>query len=149
MRSEFRSCMHISVLLHLCNINLAASGTGIVCEELPEDLCAFSISSSGRRCVLESSTNGGASRYQCRTSEVVVTNYMSDWIETDECISACGLDRNTVGISSDALLERNFREKLCSTACNQGCPNISELYSNLASGEGEKSLLQLMSKAGI
>lgn len=88
----------------------------------------------------------GSIRYQCSTSGVVVTNYMADWIETDECVSACGLDRNTVGISSDSLLERNFREKLCSTACYQGCPNIVDLYSNLSSGEGENFVLHLISK---
>lgn len=133
------------ITLSTKNTLSTASETGIICEELPRDLCAFSISSSGRRCVLESSINGEATRYLCHTSEVVVTNYMADWIETDECVSACDLDRNTVGISSDALLERNFRKKLCSTACYANCPNIVDLYTNLASGEGENFMLNFMS----
>ncbi|KAJ4795819.1 PAR1 protein [Rhynchospora pubera] len=134
------SCLIVSlsllVSLPLLLPSIHANETGVICEELPPDLCAFSISSTGRRCVLESSIDGEVTRYQCRTSEVVVANYMSDWIETDECVSSCGLDRNTVGISSDALLEKNFREHLCSISCYQGCPNIIDLYSNLASGEG-------------
>ncbi|KAL3536468.1 hypothetical protein ACH5RR_004929 [Cinchona calisaya] len=47
--------------------------------------------------------------YQCRTSEVVVG--MAENIETDECLSACGVDRNAVGISSDAFFESLFAAK--------------------------------------
>lgn len=77
----------------------------------------------------------GAVEYQCRTSEVVVEK-MADYIETDACVKACGVDRNSVGISSDALLEPQFTGKLCSPACYQNCPNIVDLYFNLAAGEG-------------
>ena len=61
---------------------------------------------------------------------------MADYIETDACVKACGVDRNSVGISSDALLEPQFTGKLCSPACYQNCPNIVDLYFNLAAGEG-------------
>ncbi|KAG6479664.1 uncharacterized protein LOC122020138 [Zingiber officinale] len=110
---------------------------GVVCENLPQDLCAFAVSSESKRCVLESSQRGdGLTEYQCRTSEVEVEREMKDWIETDECVGACGVSRGVVGISSDALLEPDFAGKLCSAACYQNCPNIVDLYFNLAAGEG-------------
>ncbi|XP_074561433.1 uncharacterized protein LOC141817695 [Curcuma longa] len=110
---------------------------GVVCENLPQDLCAFAVSSESKRCVLESSQRGdGRTEYQCRTSEVEVERWMKDWIETDECVRACGVSRGAVGISSDALLEPDFAGKLCSAACYQNCPNIVDLYFNLAAGEG-------------
>nr|CAD1818289.1 unnamed protein product [Ananas comosus var. bracteatus] len=104
------------------------------------DLCAFAISSASQRCVLESTprTDGGPTEYECYTSGMVVT-HMSDWIETEHCVRVCGLDRNTVGISSDALLDRHFIRKLCSGACHHNCPNVVDLHSNLAAGEGEST----------
>ncbi|CAN1846539.1 hypothetical protein LINPERHAP1_LOCUS38247, partial [Linum perenne] len=113
----------------------------LVCEELPVDKCAYSISESGKRCVLENYiSRNGMVNYQCKTSEVVVDN-MKDMIESEECIKACGVDRNTVGISSDYLLTRKFVSQLCSRPCFQSCPNIVDLYSNLALAEG-RSLFQ-------
>ncbi|KAL8102271.1 hypothetical protein AgCh_026956 [Apium graveolens] len=73
--------------------------------------------------------------YECRTSEVVVER-MAEYIETDSCVNACGVDRSSVGISSDSLLEPQLTAKLCSAACNQNCPNIVDLYFNLATREG-------------
>ncbi|KAH7575558.1 hypothetical protein JRO89_XS02G0146000 [Xanthoceras sorbifolium] len=109
---------------------------GIICEQLPTELCSFSVSSSGKRCLLENfAASDGTTAYQCKTSEVAV-NIMQDWIETDECISACGVDRKSVGISSDSLLQPQLAAKLCSNACYQSCPNIVDLYFNLALGEG-------------
>ncbi|XP_043693037.1 uncharacterized protein LOC122643480 [Telopea speciosissima] len=108
----------------------------IVCEHLPNNLCAFSIASSGKRCVLENyKTNEGKIEFQCRTSDVVVER-MNDLIETDECVRDCGVDRNSVGFSSDALLEPHFASKLCSPSCFNRCPNIVDLHFNLAQGEG-------------
>ncbi|KAJ8570871.1 hypothetical protein K7X08_037843 [Anisodus acutangulus] len=107
-----------------------------VCEELPTNVCAFAIATSGKRCLLENSAaNNGKVEYQCKTSEVVVEK-MKDHIETDECVEACGVDRNSVGISSDSLLESQFTAKLCSPACYKQCANIVDLYFNLAAGEG-------------
>lgn len=110
---------------------------GVICEELPQDLCAYAVSSSSKRCVLESTYQGSGkpAEYQCRTSEVVVER-IKDHVETDRCVKACGVDRNSVGISSDALLEPQFAGKLCSPECHQNCPNIIDLYFNLAAGEG-------------
>ncbi|XP_059304807.1 uncharacterized protein LOC132056561 [Lycium ferocissimum] len=108
----------------------------IACENLNEDSCAFAISSTGKRCVLEKHLRrSGEEVYMCGTSEIEADK-LKDWIETDECIQACGVDRNALGISSDALLESRFTNKLCSSACYKHCPNIIDLYFNLAAGEG-------------
>ncbi|XP_019160109.1 PREDICTED: uncharacterized protein LOC109156729 [Ipomoea nil] len=112
----------------------------LVCEQLPVGICSFSIASSGKRCLLETYASGdGAMELQCKTSEIVVvgTNmHMREHIETDECISACGVDRKSVGISSDSLLDHRFTAKLCLPQCYHNCPNIVDLYYNLASEEG-------------
>ncbi|CAA2966744.1 Hypothetical predicted protein [Olea europaea subsp. europaea] len=73
--------------------------------------------------------------FQCKTSEVVAIN-LHEYIEADECVSSCGVDRKSVGISSDALLDSQFTAKLCSPQCDQNYPNIVDLYYNLALGEG-------------
>ncbi|KAF5480414.1 hypothetical protein F2P56_001167 [Juglans regia] len=109
---------------------------GIICEHLDQDTCAFAVSSSGKRCVLEKHVKrSGEEAYTCRTSEIEVDK-LKEWIETDQCIKACGLDRKTLGISSDSLLESRFTEKLCSPQCYESCPNVADLYFNLAAGEG-------------
>ncbi|KAK3031353.1 hypothetical protein RJ639_036061 [Escallonia herrerae] len=124
------------VLFFACSLFLQVTLGEVVCEDLPTDVCAFSIASSGKRCLLENfSDRDGKVEYQCRTSEVVVER-MAEYIETDGCISACGVDRNSVGISSDALLEPQSTAKICSPACYENCPNIVDLYFNLAAGEG-------------
>ncbi|XWS55586.1 hypothetical protein CRYUN_Cryun09bG0013400 [Craigia yunnanensis] len=124
------------LFLFLSSLFLHASLAEIVCEDLPNDVCAFSIASSGKRCLLETAVEKDANvEYQCRTSEVVVER-MAEYIETDECVRACGVDRNSIGISSDSLLEPQFTAKLCAPACYQKCPNIVDLYFNLAAGEG-------------
>ncbi|CAA7389824.1 unnamed protein product [Spirodela intermedia] len=111
-------------------------GSPVECEELPQDLCAFSVSTQSKRCVLESAPRAdGTTEYQCRTSEVRVEK-LADWIETDECVRTCGVERESVGISSDSLLDQEFTAKLCSPACYQNCPNIVDLYFNLAAAEG-------------
>ncbi|GMP85654.1 hypothetical protein CsSME_00038725 [Camellia sinensis var. sinensis] len=110
----------------------------VICEDLPTNVCSFSIASSGKRCLLENyATKDGKVEYQCRTSEVVVER-MAEYIETDQCVSACGVDRSSVGISSDSLLEPQFTAKLCCPNCYQNCPNIVDLYFNLAAGEGKQ-----------
>lgn len=120
------------------NINSSLVDTGeLICEELPTDLCSFSIASSGKRCLLENcASTDGTTELQCKTSEVVVDG-MSAWIETEQCIHACGVDRNSIGISSDSLLDPQFTAQLCSLACYQNCPNIIDLYFNLVSAEGK------------
>ncbi|KAI3806446.1 hypothetical protein L1987_22351 [Smallanthus sonchifolius] len=108
----------------------------IICEELPTSLCTFSIASSGQRCLLENNVkDNGEMEYQCNTSDIIVKD-MKEWIESDECMNACGVHRKTVGISSDSLLEPRFIARICSGSCYNNCPNIVDLYHNLAIGEG-------------
>ena len=78
----------------------------------------------------------GEEAYVCRTSEIEADK-VTDWVESDHCIEACGLDRKSLGISSDSLLDSGFTRKLCSTQCYNGCLNIIDLYFNLAAGEGK------------
>ncbi|KAM7465143.1 hypothetical protein LguiB_012705 [Lonicera macranthoides] len=108
----------------------------IECENLNKDSCAFAVSSNGKRCVLEKHLRrSGVEVYDCHTSEIEADK-LKDWIETDECLKACSLDRNVLGISSDSLLESHFTQSLCSPQCFNSCPNIVDLYFNLAAGEG-------------
>ncbi|KAG0467624.1 hypothetical protein HPP92_019204 [Vanilla planifolia] len=126
----------IALILSLALTLPFAHGREVVCEELPAELCAFAVSSAGKRCVVESyRPAGGETAYQCRVSDVSVER-MVDLVETDECVAACGADRGSVGISSDALLDPHFTEKLCSPQCYENCPNLIDLYYNLAAGEG-------------
>ncbi|KAA8518978.1 hypothetical protein F0562_016248 [Nyssa sinensis] len=131
------SSTKLSFILFLsCSLFLQATLGEIICEDLPKDVCAFSIASSGKRCLLENyATKEEKVEYQCRTSEVIVER-MVEYMETDECVSACGVDRTSVGISSDSLLEPQLTYKLCSPNCYENCPNIVDLYYNLASRRG-------------
>ena len=109
---------------------------GITCENLNKETCAFAVASSGKRCVLEKHVKRSEEEaYVCWTSEIKA-HMVNDWVESDQCIEACGLDRKSLGISSDTLLEPGFTQKLCSAQCYNGCPNIVDLYFNLAAGEG-------------
>ncbi|XP_060219271.1 uncharacterized protein LOC132645988 isoform X3 [Lycium barbarum] len=126
----------------------------LICEELPVEMCTLSIDSSGKRCVLESTTSGEEGKFemQCQTSEVFASNKrLQEYIETDECVGACGVDRQSLGLSSDSLLDSKFISKLCSHQCYNNCPNIVDLYSNLASAEGGVSLPEMCSsqKTGL
>jgi len=125
----------LPLVLLISSLFVHAALAEIVCENLPKGVCSFSIASSGKRCLLETAVSNGIVEYQCRTSEVMVVR-MAEYIETDQCVKACGVDRNSVGISSDALLESHFTTKLCSSSCYLKCPNIVDLYFNLAAGEG-------------
>ncbi|XP_004506651.1 uncharacterized protein [Cicer arietinum] len=126
----------LSMVLLLSSLFIHASLAEMVCEDLPKDVCAFSVASSGKRCLLETEKGmNGEIEYECRTSEVIVER-MAEYIETDQCVEKCGVDRNSVGISSDAFFEPQFTAKLCSPICYQKCPNIVDLFFNLAAGEG-------------
>ncbi|KAL4384574.1 hypothetical protein GQ457_15G002200 [Hibiscus cannabinus] len=120
----------------LVAFNLKATLGEITCEHLDQDTCAYAVASTGKRCVLEKHVKrSGEEEYTCRTSEIEADK-IRNWIETDRCVKACGIDRNSFGISSDSLLESRFTEMLCSPQCYNGCPNIVDLYFNLAAGEG-------------
>ncbi|KAL3653527.1 hypothetical protein CASFOL_003208 [Castilleja foliolosa] len=107
------------------------------CKDLNVDSCAYAVDTSGKRCVLEKPLFSlmNSDEYTCTTSEIEADK-LNEWIETEECINACGVDRKPLGISSDSLLDREFIPKLCSNACYTNCPNIVDLYFNLAAGEG-------------
>ncbi|KAL3518117.1 hypothetical protein ACH5RR_020706 [Cinchona calisaya] len=108
----------------------------LVCEELPIKMCTFAVASSGKRCSSETyALKDGKIGLQCKTSEIIASN-IREHIEKDECISACGVDRKTVGISSDYLFEPRYTEKICSPKCQLNCLNIVDLYNNLALAEG-------------
>ncbi|KAL3640699.1 hypothetical protein CASFOL_015667 [Castilleja foliolosa] len=126
------------ILFFACSFFFHGTLAEVICESLPTNLCSFSIASSGKRCVLENYVNeqSGGLDYTCKTSEVMVER-LSGYIESDQCVSSCGVDRQFVGISSDAFLSADFSRRLCSPACYQNCPNIVDLYFNLAAGEGK------------
>ncbi|PQM38276.1 uncharacterized protein Pyn_04939 [Prunus yedoensis var. nudiflora] len=115
----------------------ATLGLAITCEDLDQDTCAFAVSSSSKRCVLEKHVRrSGEEAYTCRTSEIEADK-LKDWVESEQCIKSCGLDRKSYGICSDSLLESRFTQKLCSPQCYDTCPNIVDLYFNLAAGEAQ------------
>ncbi|XP_057801298.1 uncharacterized protein LOC131016609 [Salvia miltiorrhiza] len=136
MASSMKSCL---ILFLACSffIQAAIAAAEVICENLPENLCAFAVATSGKRCALENYKDEGGSgvEYTCTASEEVVER-LSGHIESDECVAACGLDRRSVGISSDAFMTPEFISSLCSPPCFQNCPNIVDLYFNLAAGEG-------------
>ncbi|KAI0498826.1 hypothetical protein KFK09_019721 [Dendrobium nobile] len=110
----------------------------MTCEQLDRSTCAFAVSSNGLRCLLEKHVRGaelGEEVYTCRTSGLKAT-VVAGWVETDACIAACSLERETVGISSDSLLNWQFMGRLCSPECFLNCPNIVDLYFSIAAGEG-------------
>ncbi|KAK4404465.1 hypothetical protein Sango_0815100 [Sesamum angolense] len=55
---------------------------------------------------------------------------------SDQCVKACGVCRESVGVSSDIFLSSKFTCHLCSSACYHNCPNIVNLFFNLAASEG-------------
>lgn len=131
---------HRDMRLHVIFCKYVYAGE-LICEELPIGECSFSVASSGYRCLLETFESAdGAVAYQCKTSQVK-SNRMDAYMESNECVSACGVDKSSVGISSDALLETRFITQLCSPQCYQNCPNVVDLYYNLALAEGESYFL--------
>ncbi|KAH7438390.1 hypothetical protein KP509_04G013000 [Ceratopteris richardii] len=96
-----------------------ASAELIYCEDLPVEKCAFAVSSHGLRC----------------TSSIIAEK-PKGLLESDQCIKTCGLQRLSVGFSTDALMEDETVQKLCLSDCRKKCPNINDLFTKLAEGEG-------------
>ncbi|CAI8604474.1 unnamed protein product [Vicia faba] len=135
MASNFiiRCLVTVSIVMSL---GLTGTLGGIECENLSKETCSFAVSSSSKRCVLEKHVKRtGEEAYTCKTSNIEADK-LKDHIESDQCIKACNLDRLSLGISSDALLESHFLEKLCSPQCYKNCPNVVDLYFNLAASVG-------------
>ncbi|KAJ3685619.1 hypothetical protein LUZ61_014783 [Rhynchospora tenuis] len=131
MASSYKTLV-LALVLSLSLAFTSAHPDQVTCENLKENECAFAVSSESKRCVLEKTEEGG---YKCETSDVSVEK-ISNHIETYACLGACGLERKTVGISSDVFMESSSVAKICSPGCSNNCPNIVDLYTNLASGEG-------------
>lgn len=129
-----RLLLTIAALLSLTTLQVVYGG--IVCEKLPAEICAFSVSPSGARCVLQKSIlKDGNAKYECQTSEVMA-EALNELIETEECMKACGVERMTVGMSAEPLAEGVFTEKLCCPNCYNNCPNIVDFYFNAAAAIG-------------
>ncbi|KAL2250450.1 UNVERIFIED_CONTAM: hypothetical protein Sindi_2167300 [Sesamum indicum] len=124
------------VLFFACSLFVQGTLAEVICENLPKNLCSFAVASSGKRCVLDHHKNAQEKTdCTCKTSEVVVER-LSGYIESDQCVNACGVHRESAEISSDVFLSSEFTARLCSPTCYQNCPNIVELFVNLAAGEG-------------
>ncbi|KAL2920679.1 Polypeptide N-acetylgalactosaminyltransferase 3 [Bienertia sinuspersici] len=136
MASLFNFSVFVNLALLSTILVQGTLGGGLTCEQLNKEDCAFAVSNTGKRCVLEKYVRrSGKEAYKCTTSAIEAYK-LKDLVETNHCIEACGLDRDTIGISSDSLLESRFTQKLCSPQCYRRCPNIVDLYFNLAAGEG-------------
>ena len=72
-----------------------------------------------------------------QTSIVSTEDEFKEWVETDDCVNLCGLERMSVGLSSDVVVEEATMASLCSASCQDNCPNVIDLYSKLAAGEGD------------
>ncbi|KAK4777291.1 hypothetical protein SAY87_017478 [Trapa incisa] len=140
MPSSFTSSTLFLTVLTLAFAALYIQGTlgEMECGNLEHNKCAFAVSAAGKRCVLEKQVRrSGQEAYICRVSEIEADpSVLRGYVETDHCITACGLDRESFGISSDSLIEVPFTQKLCSSPCYDYCPNIVDLYFSLAAGEG-------------
>ncbi|KAK4396169.1 hypothetical protein Sango_1453500 [Sesamum angolense] len=127
--------MKIIMFSLTCSLFVQGTLAEVLCEKLPSNLCAFAIASSGKRCILETYRNElGDVDFICKTTEVVVER-MAGHIESDQCINACGVEREFIGISTDSFLSSEFTAHLCSSACYHNCPNVVDLFFNLAAGE--------------
>jgi hypothetical protein len=73
-------------------------------------------------------------------SSTILAANLDEWIESDECVRSCGLERLSFGLSTDLLLDSRSTAMLCSPECLNNCPNIIDLYINLAAGEGMHAL---------
>ncbi|KAI5070975.1 hypothetical protein GOP47_0013226 [Adiantum capillus-veneris] len=137
MASRMRVGMIINLLLLVYHLTLKVEGN-MECEELSTQDCAFAVASSGARCVLEKHyvKDSKNINYNCQTSIIMAERGVIQWIETDACMKACGVTRLWVGLSTDALLERSFIQRLCLPSCKDHCPNIMDLFTKLAVEEG-------------
>jgi hypothetical protein len=125
----------VALLVALVIVPLAQADFQLECQMLPIEECAFSVSYDGHRCVLEKSL--GSDVHVCETSNVKAGEESPvEYIESNECVEACGVERMTVGFSTDELSSHAFITKMCSRACRNNCVNLVDLYSNIIAGEG-------------
>ncbi|PQM40866.1 uncharacterized protein Pyn_02382 [Prunus yedoensis var. nudiflora] len=104
----------LAVLALALAVCVQATLGAITCEDLDQDTCAFAVSSSSKRCVLEKHVRrSGEEAYTCRTSEIEADK-LKDW----------------------TLFWSLASPKALLPQCYDTCPNIVDLYFNLAAGEG-------------
>ncbi|KAJ7527145.1 hypothetical protein O6H91_16G039200 [Diphasiastrum complanatum] len=133
---QWRTALHFCLIGSILVMRLEVTHGHMECKDLQVKECAFAVSSNGERCVLEKyKTRHGTPLYKCQTSIMMAENHM-EWIETDECIQSCGVQRMSVGMSTDNLVDYDFADMLCSKSCQTNCLNIVDLYTKLAAGEG-------------
>jgi hypothetical protein len=124
-----------ALLVALVIVPLAQADFQLECPMLPVEECAYSVSYDGHRCVLEKALHSDV--HMCETSNVKAgEDSPVEYIESDECVEACGVERMTVGFSTDELTSHAFISKMCSKACRNNCVNLVDLYSNIIAGEG-------------
>ncbi|KAF8769466.1 hypothetical protein HU200_006498 [Digitaria exilis] len=133
MASSLTAALAILVALALSLAAQSARGGHLACEELAPEVCAFAVSSGGMRCVLERTPEGAP---KCQTSPVVAGGAAAGWVESDACVRACGVDRAALGLPFVASADRRSLRALCSSACQDGCPNVVDLHATLAAAEG-------------
>ncbi|KAF3328287.1 PAR1 protein [Carex littledalei] len=114
----------------------ALDAAEVICENLPINQCAFAVSSTSKRCVLESMRQSGGTTYQCKTTDLEVEKVpkqfgapmekISNHIETEACVRTCGLEDSTVGILSyhSLMMDSKIKTKLCSPSCQENCENL-------------------------
>jgi hypothetical protein len=125
----------LALFVALVVVPLAQADFQLECKMLPVEECAFAVSYSGHRCVLEKTL--GSDQHVCEISNVKAGDEAPvEYIESNECVEACGVDRMTIGFSTDELTSNSFIRKLCSRACRNTCVNLIDIYSNIIAGEG-------------
>jgi hypothetical protein len=115
------------------------AGAKVVCEQLAAEQCAFAVSSTSRRCVLENTHCAGRpTAYQCRTSEVVVEDgRLAGMVETDRATVA---RRHLLRLPPRSARRRRSLLAGLPPGVPQA-PNIVNFYANLVAGEGKHSTL--------
>lgn len=131
-------CCSSIVLLLLVSLRQVTLGQGasvLRCHMLPAEECAFAVDSSGKRCVLTENSDDAVSIVRsCETSEISVGDDSPiEYIETEQCVRACGVHKMTIGFARSTNLPTDqFMSKLCSWECKHNCPNLVDLYNNVS-----------------
>lgn len=125
----------LALVVALVVVPLARADFQLECSMLPAEECAFAVSYTGNRCVLDKALR--SDHYTCETSNVKAgEDSPVEYVESNECVQACGVDRMTVGFSTDELTSHAFITKMCSRQCRNNCANLVDIYSNIIAGEG-------------
>ncbi|KAG6548918.1 hypothetical protein Mapa_009681 [Marchantia paleacea] len=140
------SCRSIVLLLLLSlrQVTLGQGASTLRCHMLPAEECAFAVDSSGKRCVLMEYNDAAVSIVRsCETSDISVgDDSPTEYIETEQCVRACGVQKMTIGFARSTNLPTDqFMLKLCSWECKHNCPNLVDLYNTVAMVVGREGRL--------